>query len=174
MPNVSLQHFIRAAEDIAQMETTTLSRSGKFVWRLSQGKMDALQLENRLAFLKGNAEHLEGLVQEKRERETHPQVMYALRGGHRPSPEDEARAGQARKQREDRISREYAPLESAISEHIQCLGLLKADIETMIKNEGRRSFWSGFWVNAFFFVFGLGVSAVSLSWAQVYDFLGVK
>jgi hypothetical protein len=54
------------------------------------------------------------------------------------------------------------------------LRLLKADIELMIKREGRRSFWAGVWTNAVFFVIGLVTSAVSLSSTQVFALFGLK
>jgi hypothetical protein len=54
------------------------------------------------------------------------------------------------------------------------LRLLKADIEMMIKREGRRSFWSGVWTNSFFFVIGLAVSAASFSSTQVFALFGLR
>lgn len=71
-----------------------------------------------------------------------------------------------------KVAQKYQPLETAIATHIQSLGLLKSDIELMIKNEGKRAFWSGIFVNAFFFVVGLGLSA-ALSTSQVLAFLGI-
>jgi hypothetical protein len=40
------------------------------------------------------------------------------------------------------------------------IGQLKTDLAELIRLEGRRSFWSGFAVNALFFVLGLGAGTV--------------
>jgi hypothetical protein len=61
--------------------------------------------------------------------------------------------------------------DALITEHIQSLATLRGDIETMLRKEGRRSFWNGVWTNAVFFVLGLVCAAVPLSSGDVFAFL---
>jgi len=66
------------------------------------------------------------------------------------------------------------PLQATITAHIESLASLRKDIEAMIQTEGKRSFWSGVWVNAAFFVLGIATSAVSLSTEKIFTLLGLK
>jgi hypothetical protein len=88
--------------------------------------------------------------------------------------EREREAAQKRAFEMTRIARKYEPLEIAISTHMQGLASFKSDIESMIKEEGTRSFWKGIWVNTFFLALGSAVSAISLSATQVFAIFGIK
>jgi hypothetical protein len=70
------------------------------------------------------------------------------------------------------LSEHLAISDPLIKAHIQGLATLRENIELMIKNEGRRDLWSGFWVNALFFIIGLAVSAVYFSKAQLLALVG--
>ena len=65
-----------------------------------------------------------------------------------------------RKEMEE-FKKKYAPIEEAVLNHISLLSSLKSDIESIIKKESKTSFWSGLWVNVFFFVLGLIVSNIT-------------
>jgi hypothetical protein len=67
----------------------------------------------------------------------------------------------------------YVPSDPLIAVHVRGLTSLKKDIALMVRTEGRRSFWSGFWLNVFFFVIGLAVSVVSLWKSQLLALVGV-
>ena len=133
------------------------------------------RIEARIGSLETTARELQALVGENRQGEANPTkgALFAL-SGRRPLAEQLEGSERRQQQRETRTTQQYAPLETAIASHIESLGLLKADIATMIKSEGRRAFWSGFWTNALFFVIGLVVSAVSLSATQVFAFFGLR
>jgi hypothetical protein len=155
-------------------------------------------VKSRFSNIEKSASALTSLLAKQRKAEEDPpESQYALSsdfslaiGGEResrfpslppPKPEEEERrresereAAQKRAWEMTRIARKYEPLEIAISTHMQGLASFKSDIESMIKEEGRRSFWKGIWVNAFFFVLGSAVSAVSLSVTQVFTIFGLK
>jgi hypothetical protein len=78
-------------------------RGSKFAWRLTQSKLGALQLENRIGLLDDSAKHLKEMVRKKRDDEAHPQIMYALTG-HRRTPEEEERAKKSRKMKAERVA----------------------------------------------------------------------
>jgi hypothetical protein len=140
-------------------------------WNQNMGS----RIEERIGSLETTARELHALVDEKRQEEAKPaeRAFFAL-SGREPLKEHLEEGERRQQQRETLAAQQYAPLETAITSHIESLGLLKADIATMIKAEGRRAFWSGFWTNALFFVMGLAVSAVSLSATQVFAFLGLR
>jgi hypothetical protein len=65
-------------------------------------------------------------------------------------------------------------LERAIASHIQGLASFKSEIEGLIQKENKRAFWNGFWLNALFFVLGLGASAVPVSAERVWGLIGLR
>jgi hypothetical protein len=77
-----------------------------------------------------------------------------------------------------RLIRRYGPLESAINAHIESLAILKKELKNdfaeAIRKEGRRSMWSGVFINAVFFVLGLAASAIPFSTSGIASFLGLK
>jgi hypothetical protein len=154
-------------------------------------------VDSRFSNIEKSASALTGLLAKQRKGEEHaPAPSFALSGFSDaiesekesrfpslppPRPEEEERrresereAAQKRAFEMTRIARKYEPLEIAIFTHMQSLASFKSDIESMIKEEGRRSFWKGIWVNTFFFALGSAVSAVSLSGTQVFAIFGIK
>jgi hypothetical protein len=134
---------------------------------------------SKLSGLEDTASALSKFLERLRDLEENPPQPLASR---RPYTPEELEERARRKPEEDReralelkrIASKYQPLEELITEHIQSLASLKTDIESMVKDEGRRSFWKGVWVNGFFFVLGSAVSAVSLSPTQVFAFFGLR